>query len=425
MKTKSLPWIALMFALLILPLFANSVTAQVEPNYYVTVKPTTPDSLMYTTVGHNWTISFEASWSYGADSGKPIKNATAIIEVKNSAKKIVEELSLNTSTGIFSFNYSISSADILTFTPTGLTTQNGDDYTTDLLDSANNLYGLETEPVVVWWDTFQVSLVSFDTSSLGTASVSVNVTYLLLPEEGLTLPAWAAYSNQTFLPKIIHNATITINGVTAQQSQEPGIYLANSSILMPTTYVNVEVSQEGWTTTHTAFSFAHNANERIWTYALAFGSALTFAALILHFVISRRANNSSLKHPNLPFFGGILLAVTSIISLYWGAVGIEGILHGFEWLTLAALGLLSFAFGIVGSIMILRKKNQALAIFASIIPLIVNVVFVKSSLDAYQLANPWLIFAFSAVLSILSAFLISNSDEAFQNAKLQDQQALV
>ena len=424
MHTKTLPWILLLSMLLILPVLVNSATAQTESKYYVTLAPTAPSSLMYTTVGHNWTLAFGVNWTYGADSGKPIENATAYIEVRNNQNKVVETLSLNTTTGVFSFNYSIAQANILMFTPIGLITQNGETYTTELKDSANNVNGLKAKPAAVWWDTFQVSLVSFDTNSLGKTVVTVNATYLLLPSEGLTFPAWATYSNQTFLPKTVHDATVTINGVTAIETA-PGIYTTSSSILMPTTYVNVEVSQEGWTMTHTAFSFAHNANERIWTYALAFGSALTFAALILHFVISRKANNSSLKHPNLPFFGGILLAVTSIISLYWGAVGIEGMLHGFEWLTLAALGLLSFAFGIIGSIMILRRKNQASAIFAVIIPLIVNVVFVKSSLDAYQLANPWLIFVFSAFLSVISAFLISNSDEAFQNAKLQDQQALV
>ncbi len=110
-----------------------------------------------------------------------------------------------------------------------------------------------------------------------------------------------------------------------------------------------------------------------------------------------------------------MLAVTSIISLYWGVVGLEGALHTFDWAFLAALGLVSFALGIASSIMVLRRKQQALAIFAVVLPLFTNVVGIKSSLDMYGLANPWLILVASLLLSLLSGFLISNSDKIFQN----------
>ena len=74
--------------MLILPVFAGSVTAQSETNYYVTVKPTTPNSQMYTTVGHNWTLTFSANWTYGENFGTPVENATAYIEVKNSENNL-------------------------------------------------------------------------------------------------------------------------------------------------------------------------------------------------------------------------------------------------------------------------------------------------------------------------------------------------
>jgi len=173
---------------------------------------------MYTTVGHNWTLTFSANWTYGANLGTPVENATAYIEVKNSENKVLEALTLNTTTGTFSFNYSTTKADILTFTPIGLTAQNDETYTDEIKDS--DVSGFKAESAVVWFDTLHVGLVSWDTGSLGKASVTVNVTYLLLPEEGLTLPEWATYSNQTFLPKILHDATVTINGVVAQPSCE-------------------------------------------------------------------------------------------------------------------------------------------------------------------------------------------------------------
>jgi hypothetical protein len=254
-----------------------------------------------------------------------------------------------------------------------------------------------------------VSLVSSGTGSLGNVAVSLNVTYLLLPREGLQVGA-------VHVLKTVDGADVTINGVKAVETQTPGIYSAITSTWLPTAYVKVDVSQEGWTTTQTAFSFAQNANQFIWTYAVAFGSVFGFAAILLRFFTSKKANNSSLfKHSNFPFYRAVLLAVTSIISLYWGVVGLEGSLHTFDWMLLAALGIVSFALGIASSIMVLRKKQQALAIFAVLVPLFTNVVGIKSSLDIYGLANPWLILVPSLLLSLFSGFLISNSDKIFKN----------
>lgn len=420
MLIKKLPLITLLCIVLILPVLIDNATAQAEPNYYVTITPIIPEnSSMYTTVGHNWTLTFTASWSYNSDSEKQIKNASVTIEVKNS-QKVLEELSLNTTSGTFTFNYSSNEAGILTFTPTSLTTQNNDKYSAEVIDSTNNLYGLNGASVVVWWDTFHVSLLSYDTSILENTAVTVNVTYLLLPEEGLNLPEWATYSNQTFLPKIINDATVRINGVVAQETDTAGVFRANSSILMPTAYINVDVSQEGWTTTHTAFGFAHNANRQVWFYGIVFASVVTFVVLIIHTILSRKAGASSFKISNFPFFGAVFLMVTSFISLYWGVVSLEGVLHTFDWLAFTALCLLSFVFGFFSSLMILRRKYQVAAIFTVSVPLIVNTFFVKVFLDMSQLANPWLVISLSVVLSILSTFFICNSDNAFEKKTLED-----
>jgi hypothetical protein len=410
LKPKVFFWLALIGVFLVLPLFISDASAQTQSNYYVTIKPATlSDALIYTSVGRNATLSFVALWTYGSNKGQNIQNATATIQVSDSKDKVIDTLAVNTTSGAFSFNYTSTSVDVLAFTPTKLVTQDEQEWNSKPIDSASNVYGFTSNPSQVWYDTFHVSLVSSGTGSLGNIAVSVNVTYLLLPGEGLQVGV-------VHVLKIVHGADVTINGVKAVETQTPGIYSAITSTWLPTAYIKVDVSQEGWTTTQTAFSFAQNANQTIWTYAVAFGSVFGFAAILLRFFASKKANNSLLfKHSNFPFYGAVLLAVTAIISLYWGVVGLEGSFHTFDWILLAALGIISFALGIASSIMVLRKKQQALAIFAVVVTLFTNVVVIKSSLDIYGLANPWLILFPSLLLSLFSGFLISNSDTIFNN----------
>jgi hypothetical protein len=403
---------SILVLMLVLPAI-KAVNAQTTPNYFVTVNPTTPDSQMYTTVGRNWTVSFEALWSYGDDSGTAIENATVTVQVYNSKTKVIDTLSLNTTNGLFSFNYSSSTADILTFTLTKLVASDGTEYDSNLLDAENSLYGFQSKSVVVWWDTFHVSLVSYDTDTAGVTTMSVNVTYLLLPEEGLTLPEWATYSHQTFLPKTAHNANVTINSVKAEETSTKGLFKANMSTWLPTAYIHVGVTQEGWVTTHTGFSFAHNANEPSWQYAVISGLALTVAVLMIFFVLRRKEGSNVLSLKNYTILGGLLLAITSVISLYWGLVGLDSTLHGFDWMLLTIFGLLSFGFGLASALLSLRKKIQPLVIFVITMPMITNLVGIKHSLDMYGLTIPWLMLIASFVLSFVSAVLICNADEVF------------
>jgi hypothetical protein len=403
---------SILVLMLVLPAI-KAVNAQTTPNYFVTVNPTTPDSQMYTTVGRNWTVSFEALWSYGDDSGTAIENATVTVQVYNSKTKVIDTLSLNTTNGLFSFNYSSSTADILTFTLTKLVTSDGTEYDSNLLDAENSLYGFQSKSVVVWWDTFHVSLVSYDTDTAGVTTMSVNVTYLLLPEEGLTLPEWATYSHQTFLPKTAHNANVTINSVKAEETSTKGLFKANMPTWLPTAYIHVGVTQEGWVTTHTGFSFAHNANEPSWQYAVISGLALTVAVLMIFFVLRRKEGSNVLSLKNYTILGGLLLAITSVISLYWGLVGLDSTLHGFDWMLLTIFGLLSFGFGLASALLSLRKKIQPLVIFVITMPMITNLVGIEYSLDMYGLTIPWLMLIASFVLSFVSAVLICNADEVF------------
>ena len=396
--------------MIVLPVATKTVSAQTAPNF-VTVYPTTPDSQIYTTVGKNWTVSFEALWSYGDNSGTEITNATVTVQVNNSKSEVVNTLSLNTTDGVFSFNYSSTTADVLTFTPIKLVEEDGAEWTSDLLDDGNSLYRLQSKSVVVWYDTFHTSLVSYVTDTLGVATVSVNVTYLLLPEEGLALPEWATYSNETFLPKIAHDVNVTINGVTAEETSM-GVFKADVPIWLPTAYVHVGVSREGWVTTGARFSFAHDANEPSWQYSMMFGIVLV--VVVLAFVLRRNSGGKRLSlRKNYSVLGGALLLVTSVISLYWGLVGIDSTVHGFEWMLLAVLGMLSFGFGLATGLLSLKRKNQPLVIFAATVSLLTNFVCVKIFLDMYTLASPLLLLITSVVLSAVSGFLICNSDEAF------------
>jgi hypothetical protein len=413
LNTKTFSWIGLtciLLLLVLLPFSLRPVIGQPTSNYCVTVNSTTPDSPMYAPVGMNLTLSFQAFWSYGEDSGPSINNAFVSVQVNSSKSEVIDTILVNTNNGFFSFNFSSSTADVLTFTPINLVTETGSEYNFDVVNPENDLYGLQSESVVVWWDTFQVSLVTFDTKTLGTTMVSVNVTYLLLPEEGLTLPEWATYSHQTFLPKIVQNANVAINGENARKTSIAGVYSANVSTWLPTTYVHVGVSQENWITTHTGFSFAHNANEPIWTYVVMIGLALIVAILIVKLI---KSGKNALSLENYPFLGGVLLIIISIISLYWGLVGLDNTLHGFDWIPLTLFGLLSFGLGLVSGVLSIRKHHQALVIFSINFPMITNLIFVKYSLDLYGLDIQWLILIASFVLSLICAFLICNTDEEF------------
>ncbi len=406
-------FISILLLLMILPLTVRTANAQPAQNYFVTVNPTTPDSIMYTTVGRNWTVSFEAFWTYGENSGTAIQNATVTIQVNNTKNKTIDTLQLNTTYGVFSFNYSSSTAEKLNFTATKLVTTDGIEFKSEL-DKLNNVYGLQSKPMVVWWDTFLVSLVNSNANTLGTVYVSVNVTYLLLPEEGLTLPEWATYSNQTFLPKIAHNLTVTINGVKAQETSIEGIYEANVSIWLPTAYILVGVSQERWITTFTGFSFAQNANETLWKYSTASGLGLFSVAIVLFFIFSQKSKGHiSSKKNTYAFLGGVLLIISSLVSVYWGLVGLDSTLHGFAWLPLTLLGFLSFGIGSIAGYLSLKRKKQALIILAVVLSLFTNLFGIKFSLDIYGLASPWLIIIPSFALSAISGLLICSADEVF------------
>lgn len=408
MKNKAILLAALIFSALVLSMTLSSASAQEQKNYYVTVQPSTTDRLQYLSVGKNATLSFEANWTYAPNSVSLIANATATIEVTNQKGDLVDTLNVNTTTGFFSFRYLMNSPEILVFTPTKLVTSNGEEWNDSNLvtsDLAKGAFGLQSFSSQVYWDTFAVSIVGSDTNTAGKTTETVNVTYLLIPEDGLLV-------GSVRMPKIASGVNVTINGIQAQEIQ-PGIYEASSSTWLPTAYVNVKVSEVSWATKAVGFNLIQNANQPIWTYGIGLMAALISAALVMRFLLSKRAHSQlTVKHPNFPFFGAVTLIVSSVISLYWGIVGIEGVLHTFEWLSLAILGLLAFGIGLIGSLTLSRSRFIPIAITATIMPMIVNVIAVKASMDAYQLANPWLFLFGSLFLSIISGFFICNIEDS-------------
>jgi hypothetical protein len=398
----------------VFPIFVETARAQIN-YYWVTVNPTAPGLIAHSSVGYNWTVSFQATWTYGSNSGQVIENATVFIEVRTTSDTVVETLVPKTNTtGSILFYYSSQTPGILAFAPIKLVTEDGVEWNQSLLEDMPPIYGFQSKPITIYWDSFDISLISTDVTSLGVIRVSVNVTYLMIPEGGLTTPRLSNQSQYDYIPKYVHGADVEINGVRAEESSTPGLYTAETFTWLPTAYVLVEVSQEGWPQTHKAFSFAQSTNETIWAPAAILGLMCAAVPLAYHFFRFRKTKgHASSKKSELPFMGAILLLATSFISIYWAFVGIESTLHGFDWVLLGAFGLIAFGFGLLGTVLAIRRKNFVLTMIAVCLPMIENVAFVKYSLDNYQLVVPWMALALAFFISTPSAVLIGRSDEEF------------
>ena len=400
----------------VLPIFVETTSAQTGLSYYwVTVNPMAPGFIVHSPVGKNWTISFQAMWTYGNNSGQAIGNATVSIEVKTTDNTVIETLLPKTNaTGFISFYYSFPTPNALTFTPTKLVTEDGVEWNQSLLENEPLLYGFQSKPIKIYWDSFDISLISTDTNSLGVTRVSVNVTYFMIPEEGLNISQPSNYSRYDHIPKYVHGANVKINGAKAEESSLPGAYTAETSTWPPTAYILVEISQEGWPQTLKAFSFTHNANKIIWASATVLGFIFAVVPVTYHFVSFRKRKGHALsKETELPIVGAFLLIITSFISMYWTLVGIEGALHGFDWMFFGIFGMISSALGLAGSVMAKRRKNFALTMIAVCFPLAENTAAVRYSFYSYQLATPWMAVALAFIISTLSVVLVGRSDEEF------------
>ena len=382
-----------------------------EKSYFASVKPTV--STIYLNAGQICNISFEALSSYGDNAGQVIEYANMGVEVKTADGAVTNMMVANTSaTGFADFNYSSATPQVLTFTPIILITQVGIELNSSLIQN-DGVYGLQAKSLTVYWDTFDVAMVRRSTDIFEAAQISVNVTYLLVPEEGLTIHA--ADGSQEFFPKIAHGVNVTVNGVQAEETTVAGVYSANVSILMPTAYVLVEVSQDGWVTANKAFSFTHNANMSIWE-PLAAVFATTFAVAFAAVMFSLRKSKSFVTKLNyLPVFAGFLLTLVSFLGLYWVLIWFEGTSHGFAWTAYWIFGVPSFVFGVLGGVFAVHRQKQTAVLFAISVSIFMNIAVVKASLDTYQLATPWALLIAILLFSATSGLLIGNSDNQFKS----------
>lgn len=362
---------------------------------------------IYGSVGHNWTITFQARWQTD-QTDEPISNATVEFKVTNAQGKPITTFDCNTSQGTFSFNYTSNVPAVLTFTPTKLVAQ---DKTEWIIVQPEKTLVSTCISATVYWDTYSVALVESSTGNLGGGNVSVKVTRLLLPDGGIG--AYGGPKTIVITRKEVYNANVTINGVAAQETPNTGIYSANISTVFPTAYTLVTVSEDGWRTTQTAFVTTHSANLNVWLIAVSVVAA-SGAVFFLAFKLRSFKTNRNSKYP---LAGGLFLLFGALISIYWAALGVEAIAHGFSWLPFAVLEAVCFILGIVTATFALRKKNQAAIIFSIPLLLVVNTIVEMSSLGAYGLPSPWLFVVSSILCCSASLYFVTNMDEEFVRAK--------
>ncbi|HSV50143.1 MAG TPA: hypothetical protein VLH35_07480 [Candidatus Acidoferrales bacterium] len=361
-------------------------------------------SPVYGSIGHNWTLTFQALWDAN-NTSQPIGNASVEIQVTDQKSQNITKLSCNTTSGSFSFHYLSATPNVFTFTPIKLITADQTEWS------------IQTQGVTVWWDTFNVELIDSETNNFGTATVFVNITHLLLPEGGLM--ANEGQGNQTFTAKIVHGANVAINGIKAEETTTSGIYSADVSTVLPGAYYLVNVSQSGWESAQVVFSLTHDANVGAWFEYSFIGIVfvLLLSLVLFRFFKKEWPLKMSNRVGRFPFIGGVLLLCASLVSLFWGLIGVEGTLHGFDWTLLIALELSCFVLGTVGSVLSVRKKNQGFVIFTSTVLLTGNFVAVKLSLETYGLPIDWLSVLASIVFCVVSGLLVSSADEEFAQIK--------
>jgi hypothetical protein len=113
--------------------------AQTATNDYVSVTPTT-ESLFYTPAGSNWTICFEAKWSNNQRLETHEGHTTVFVQVNSTQNETLETLKLESTAGLFLFNYSSATPDVLRFIPIKLVTPDGKEYVSSLLEPKKRIF---------------------------------------------------------------------------------------------------------------------------------------------------------------------------------------------------------------------------------------------------------------------------------------------
>lgn len=118
MASKRIAFMNALLLVLVLSASVKTISAQTTSQYWVTVNHVTSSSIVYGNVEKNWTIPFQAVWSYGENSGQVVENATVTIEVKTMNDESVASITETTnSTGFASVLHILKShnADFHTY----------------------------------------------------------------------------------------------------------------------------------------------------------------------------------------------------------------------------------------------------------------------------------------------------------------------
>jgi hypothetical protein len=200
--------------------------------------PKATGDIGHSTVDWEWNFTYEARWDWGESKGEIIPNATLPIEVYDVANEsnivLVNNFLLTTDNrGCVSFVYSSPIPRVLRFKPTKLITRDGAEYNSSLYEttyeqystaSYYNLYGFRSNESTIYWDDFDMSIANVDVNRLGTSKVAVNLTYQMIPTEGVWVGMWDP-EKTNYIPKYVSNANVTVNGVKADELS-PGLYEA-------------------------------------------------------------------------------------------------------------------------------------------------------------------------------------------------------
>lgn len=256
--------------------------------YWIILTPTTSglvydgsNGWLHPVAGSNVSVSYQVVWGWGVKSGQKVVNASVYLGVREDNGTTIENhVYYVNETGYISFYHSSHGPETLHFVPTKVVDQEGIEYNSTLLHQPNTafdeywLYGLNPSPLTVYWDSLNIASINAGTYDLGTATVVVQVQYLMIPDD-----------SQVY-PKNINTATVSVNGLNSTFYQD-GFYTIKLSTWFPTVDLTVEVSLEGWPKTTKTYSTAQIANRTLY-FQIAAGILLTLGILAAVYAISRR-----------------------------------------------------------------------------------------------------------------------------------------
>jgi len=236
---------------------------------------------LHPAAGSNVSVSYQVQWGWGGNKGQKVVNASVYLEVREDNGTTIENhVYYVNDTGYISFCYSSHGPATLHFVPTKVVDQEGVEYNSTLLHTSNStsdkywLCGLNPSPLTVYWDSLNITSINAGTYDLGTATVVVQVQYLMIPED-----------SQVY-PKNVNAATVTINGLNATFYQD-GFYTIKLSTWFPTVDLTIEAPLEGWPKTTKTYSTAQIANRALY-FQIAAGVLLTLGILAAVYAILRR-----------------------------------------------------------------------------------------------------------------------------------------